>query len=435
MDERGANIDLLFRNGLKDYEVLPPAGVWDGIRPALKKKSRMVIFYRIAAMSAILISLGFFASMLSRQNRVEDSNDLASLSIERSNAFRFPSAGQVLRVTGRTESESESASALTGEDLFPQNSVAEDNSPSITPEIAATGNITLLSENKIRDEFRKSEVPAAEKQSEASSLKPEIPAYFPELKPIVTERWSIAAMASPTYYSRFGNTQAKTLMSTEQPVISYSGGVAVSYKISKRLSVQTGVYYASLGQEVSGINSFSGFGKYFDTKGSNSFAVSTSSGEVFATNPDVFLLADGQRVQTSVTRDIFDPQKANLQPVGSNLIQNFSYLQMPVVLKYKVIDRSLDFNLTGGMSYDFLIGNSVYANSGGSKYEIGSTQGLNQFTLSSSLGMGMEYSFSKKVSMNLEPTFRYYLNPFSESAGLKIHPYSFGIFSGFSYRF
>ena len=32
MSEKGANIDLLFRNGLKDYEVLPPAGVWEGVK-------------------------------------------------------------------------------------------------------------------------------------------------------------------------------------------------------------------------------------------------------------------------------------------------------------------------------------------------------------------------------------------------------------------
>jgi opacity protein-like surface antigen len=55
--------------------------------------------------------------------------------------------------------------------------------------------------------------------------------------------------------------------------------------------------------------------------------------------------------------------------------------------------------------------------------------------LSSSLGMGLEYNFSKKLSLNLEPTFRYYLNTFNEPAGTAIHPYSFGVFSGISYRF
>jgi hypothetical protein len=49
--------------------------------------------------------------------------------------------------------------------------------------------------------------------------------------------------------------------------------------------------------------------------------------------------------------------------------------------------------------------------------------------------MGMEYNLSDKLSLNLEPTFRYYLNPFSVTTGSFIHPYSFGIFSGVSYKF
>jgi hypothetical protein len=49
--------------------------------------------------------------------------------------------------------------------------------------------------------------------------------------------------------------------------------------------------------------------------------------------------------------------------------------------------------------------------------------------------MGMEYNFTKNLSLNLEPTFRYYINPYSEISGIKIHPYTFGIFSGLSYKF
>ena len=38
MDEREANIDLVFRNGLRDYEVLPPSEVWDNIGPVIVNK-------------------------------------------------------------------------------------------------------------------------------------------------------------------------------------------------------------------------------------------------------------------------------------------------------------------------------------------------------------------------------------------------------------
>jgi hypothetical protein len=57
------------------------------------------------------------------------------------------------------------------------------------------------------------------------------------------------------------------------------------------------------------------------------------------------------------------------------------------------------------------------------------------FSISSSLGMGMEYNFSGKLSLNLEPTFRYYLNTFDNVYGSSFHPFSFGIFSGISYKF
>jgi hypothetical protein len=82
-----------------------------------------------------------------------------------------------------------------------------------------------------------------------------------------------------------------------------------------------------------------------------------------------------------------------------------------------------------------LVNNTVYTTIDGSKYFIGKTEGLNPLTLSSSLGMGMEYNLSTKLSLNVEPTFRYYLNPFNVTTGSFIHPYSFGIFSGVSYKF
>jgi hypothetical protein len=108
---------------------------------------------------------------------------------------------------------------------------------------------------------------------------------------------------------------------------------------------------------------------------------------------------------------------------------------MPFILRYKMIDRSIDFNLIGGVSYNLLVNNSVYTYVNGSKYPVGETGGLNPFMLSSSLGMGMEYNLTQKISLNLEPMFRYYLNPFSEAPGIKTHPYSFGVFSGLSFRF
>jgi hypothetical protein len=264
--------------------------------------------------------------------------------------------------------------------------------------------------------------------------------YFPDNSPVKpVERWSVAAMASPTYFSRInsgGDALSSQIINSEQPLFSYSGGVSFSYKISKRFSIQSGLYYSSLGQKVDGINSFSGFSEYNETKGSHSFEVPTSNGTVYANNPDVFLSANGaERVVTAYTKDVFDPKKASLQPVSSSLNQNFSYLEFPVVVRYKLVDKTIGINLIGGLSYNVLVHNTVTTTLDGNIFPVGDTKGLNPLSLSSSLGMGMEYNISNKLSLNLEPTFRYYLNPFSVSTGSFMHPYTFGIFSGVSYKF
>jgi hypothetical protein len=209
-----------------------------------------------------------------------------------------------------------------------------------------------------------------------------------------------------------------------------------AYRISKKLSVQSGLYYTSIGQEIENIYSFSGFGRFDNAKSDHNFEVLTSGGVIYTENNDVFLLDNsGERVLTRYTNDVFDPAKANLSPVNNSLHQTFSYLEMPLILRYKLIDKSIDFNLIGGLSYNLLVNNSVHTFIDGKKYSVGETEGLNPFMVSSSVGMGMEYGLTRKISLNLEPMFRYYLNPFSEMPGVKTHPYSFGVFSGLFYKF
>ena len=61
MNERSANIDLAFRNGLKDYEVLPPPDVWNCIDSRMVRKERPVYLMRAAAFLAIAMTLSVLA--------------------------------------------------------------------------------------------------------------------------------------------------------------------------------------------------------------------------------------------------------------------------------------------------------------------------------------------------------------------------------------
>lgn len=440
MVENNANIDLLFRNGLKDFEVLPPPGVWEGIDTAVKAKTRPYFLLRVAASITVLLTVSFLAYRWNLESSGGPSGSVVAINIPVSSPViskpvynpQYLPAKQNNTVNNSSIGSIES----TNQELIAQEPETI-SSPEYIINIRESKSLSISGFETVRGSILTSL-----NTSESNPVKVEYPVllYFPDnsiTKP--ANRWSIAAMASPTYYSRFnsgGDELSKQLMASEQAQISYSGGVAFSYKINKRFSVQSGLYYASLGQKVDGINSFGGFKQFNNTKGDHYFEVMTTAGTIHSDNPDVFLNAEGtDRIFTAFTSDFFDPDKASLPYLNSSLNQNFRYLELPVVLRYKVVDKMIGINLIGGLSYNLLVHNSVYTTIDGNRYFIGDTKGLNPLTLSSSLGMGMEYNFSDKLSLNLEPTFRYYLSPFSVSTGSYIHPYSFGIFSGVSYKF
>jgi hypothetical protein len=434
MVNKEANIDLLFRNGLKDYEVLPPVEVWNNILPFVRKRQKPVILLRSAALITVLLSLSFLTYRWSREISTSLRNPTLAVNEEsaqvQDNTKNFGNSRKV-PVTNKLNRE------VIKNDL-------DSDQPGVA-ELSDGGNIdpsglSLITEDDYltdNNNFRTSSIIKA--LPRLSYNTENVNAGYQGLNKVDYEeqkvkinRWSITAMASPTYYlhPEPGSDEiSNQINSSEQSKISYSGGVSFAYKISKKLSIQSGLYYSSIGNKVDGINSFAGFRPYDYTKGDHNFEVLTSSGRIFTENSDVFLL------DNSGDRDVFDPAKANLSYINNSLFQNFSYLEMPIILRYKIIDKSVDFNLIGGLSYNLLVNNTVHTVIEGSKYNIGKTAGLNQFMVSSSMGMGIEYSLSEKFSLNLEPTFRYYLNPFGEMSGLKTHPYSFGVFSGLSYKF
>ena len=439
MDDRWSNIDLVFRNGLKNYEVLPPPEVWNNLRPVIRRKQKPYMVLRAAATVAVVLSLSFLAYRWSREISTGLENSVVSLNEESVAPVTNPVISGLLP-ENRINNNNSYVYKDTREEDQPEDIIIQDNI------ILTTSNITYpsVSGGLSLDEITRS----------SSDL---LSVNYPHVDTVNTDdfdtrilpatgtgnevdRWTIAALVAPTYYTSFrsGSDEfSREMMQSEQPLFSYSGGVALAYKINKRISIQSGLYFSSVGQMVGGITSFSGFKNYDNTKGDHNFEVLTSNGTVFTNNADVFLLNTGMdsRIQTKITNDVFDPLKANLEYLDNSLRQNFSYLEVPLVVKYKVIDKTFDFNLIGGVSSNLLVNNSVYASVDGGRYQVGKTQGMNAITFSSSLGMGMEYNVNSNLSLNLEPTFRYYLNPFNEFSGLKFHPYSFGIFSGLSFKF
>jgi hypothetical protein len=440
MADIDSNIDFVFRNGLKDMEVLPPSDVWDNINPVIRRKQRSFLFLRVAAIIALVLSVGVILAMLTREISDGIGTNVFTLNQEVMPQGEYLGEDVAVPVHDKPELfASAERVMIAGAGI--ENSVIPGyiDIPLSGNDSLAKSNILINAEYNLFQEWEEDFIIPAGRDNVNLGVKQELQILSQPETPVI-KRWSISAMAAPTYYMAYtskSNEYSRRLQNAEKAVVSYSGGFSFSYNINKKLSIQSGLYYSSIGQEVSGINSYAGFEKYVTTKSSRNFEVLTSSGNVLPVNRDIYL-ADGNmtdRVLTMYTRDVFDPDKSGLRFLSNSLIQDFRYLEMPVMMKYKLIDKRFDVNLIGGVSYNLLVDNSVFTMVDGSKYNIAYTDGLNPSTFSGSFGMGMEYNLSDKFSFNLEPTVRYYLSPLGEQIWTQLHPYSFGIFTGVSYKF
>jgi len=436
MFEREPNIDIVFRNGLKNMEVLPPADVWDNIPPMPVRHSRLRIITGIAAGVAAMVSLALMASWYLRSNNTGDTlNEITiasgaqqAVTIDRSTAIAgaLPADLPPAVITDQAspvEPVSETTLTLAADEPLqllatadmPQLQEAHGTSLPVNPD-----EITVISSRRLT--------------GAAESLAPTL---TPATGEATDQRFIVGASVSPSVgFSPSGqDLRLSELMNSEKTRATYTTGVTFGYKISNRLTIQSGVGLSSIGQTITGVDVFAGLSDFYAVKSSYLYSVETSSGLILAGNTDLFLTDSKDRVGTLIQGNMADPSKYPLTQVGDDIQQVFRYLELPLVLRYKVIDSRLGLNLSGGVAYGFLVDNMAYTGEGSDMVQVGHTEGINAHNLSSQFGLGMEYNLSSKISFNFEPVFKYYMTPISNISGSFYKPYSLGVWSGFFFKF
>ncbi|NMC39753.1 MAG: outer membrane beta-barrel protein [Bacteroidales bacterium] len=437
------NIDLVFRNGLKDYEALPPDSVWNSVQTSLagkKDRSLRLLLARAASVAVLTASAGtllwFARTELSKEIKMQQAITLNQeqipegryvtaqpVAIPGDNTLHFPDV--ITPPASQEEQVQNGLNQLPGHlktaDLATDFKTENRFLPLAVIQYKSAGETGFAEKENKGKEFTLDNIDLKDNEQ-------------------VGEKWKLGAAFLPAYYSKFSfgsDDAAKEYIKEEDLAFSYSGGLSVAFNVSRRLSVQAGMVLNNMGQKIEGLTSYSGFIKYSEAKSGSDFAIRTASGTINSVNKDIFFIDSRNisRVLTMYTSDIFDPVKADLRYVGNSVIQNLKYLELPVSLHYKLIDRTVDISMSGGISYNILVGNNSYVQSEGVKYMIGKTTGLSPVTFSSSLGLGMEYKLSSSMTLSVEPVFRYYITPLGGITGSSIHPYSFGVMSGFFYNF
>lgn len=298
--------------------------------------------------------------------------------------------------------------------------IAQNNLKNSTNAIDSTATETAVVEVKKEDGLKKSlldvinDLHDLEKEADVAETK--------------RKKWTISPNASPVYYNSLsgGSPIDETFAdNTKTGNINLSYGVNVGYDVSKKLTVRSGIHkvdYSYNTQDIALVPSING---------NNLTTIA------FSTDASSFDIKDRQVASTVVYSQYQLPSsESSIQEkqIEGNLNQRMSYIEVPVELKYAVLDKKLGINVIGGVSTLLLTENSILLDAPELFAELGEATNINSVSFSTNIGLGIDYKLSEQLELNVEPMLKYQLNTFSGNTG-NFKPYSVGVYTGVSFRF
>ncbi len=238
-------------------------------------------------------------------------------------------------------------------------------------------------------------------------------------------RWNVAPNVAPVYYSSLSNGSSIDPSFADNPQkgdVNMSYGVQVSYALNNRLSVRTGVNNVDLSYSTTGIE-----------VGTGPVAVALRSVD-YGSRQIVVTVADKGSFANAAPSNGFGNITPKSTQGDARLIQNLNYYEVPVELKYAVINNKVGVNVIGGLSTLFLGNNEISVKADNFNTVLGDANNLSTVSFSTNVGLGLDYKLSKKFTFNIEPMFKYQLNPYTDSS-VNFKPYYLGVYSGLSFKF
>ncbi len=242
-------------------------------------------------------------------------------------------------------------------------------------------------------------------------------------------KWSAGPSIAPVYFNAIGEgspVHSIFAPNAKSGNVNLSYGLSVAYEVSSKLKIRSGIHRVDYGYDTN------------DIEFSSSLAASTN-GQInsinYAANSKNLVVTSksNSSANLDVQNSAIDVSAQNSARDGV-MSQQLGYLEIPLELNYALIDKKFGVNIIGGVSSLFLMDNSVALTSGELTTEMGEANNVNSTNFSTNIGLGVNYKFSSKVQLNVEPIFKYQLNTFSETAG-NFRPYSIGVYSGLSFKF
>lgn len=234
-------------------------------------------------------------------------------------------------------------------------------------------------------------------------------------------RWQVATTVAPIYFSSTsgGSPLDSRFESNDKKFEpSYSYGLGVNYALNKKWTIKTGVNALAFEYNTNDVV----------------FYQNTNAREIQHVKTNL----QGSVLQVENKNNSSSPEVALnseiVKKFDGSINQRMGYIEIPVEIGYKVIDKKFGVEIITGFSSLFLNENAVSVISSGQSITIGEANNLNEFHFSGNLGVGFKYRFWKNFNANINPMFKYQMNTFNSDSG-NFKPYVLGLYSGISYTF
>lgn len=292
------------------------------------------------------------------------------------------------------------------------------NEPTLNPDgIAETKNEVAAAEKKGNEEDTISIFDAIEELQDQEEL---------AITKNSGKRWSMGPSVAPVFFGSVGEgspIHSNFASNSKSGNLNLSYGLTVTYNISEKLSVRSGVHRVDYGYDTNDVVFTSSL-----TTSTNQLIDNINYSQ---TSRNLVVESKSNEVQSVDNTSIF---AGTAEPFEGRMVQQLGYIEVPMELNYALLDRKFGINLIGGVSSLFLVDNAVSLESEQLITEMGEANNANDINFSTNLGVGFNYNISQKLQLNVEPIFKYQLNTFSETAG-NFRPYTIGVYSGLSFRF
>ena len=468
------NIDQLFNERFANHQADPPSHVWDKVQARLEKdkKDRVIAIWwkaaGVAASLALILSIAGLLDTSQSKSIVEQQPEV------KNNSTPSTQIDKAVEINLRQDKPRVAASnkAAQNNAIKPQvknsDNTGSKNKPNVlkTPENAVVklvvkknagvlsknlgvavvkpNNSPVISENKeiINTEVvvptaSSTVIASEEKISPEEAEKQSIYDAIQEQKQLESKEavanntnpqenlWEIAPNIAPVYYntlSQGSSIDASFADNSQSGDVNISYGIGVRYALSDRLKIRSGISNVALSYSTAGIELGDG-------------PVSLALKNIDYASEGIVVIAQDLGTFSSQNQD---GTFGDITPKSTNgeafINQNISYYEVPLELSYTLFDSAFGLDVIGGVSTLLLGNNEVSVTAGSYNEVLGSANNLSSLSFATNIGLGLHYKMSSKFRLNVEPMFKYQLNPYTDSS-VSFKPYYLGVYTGLSFKF